>query len=174
MKDHSHRPPLPLLMWLIISLPIVLWDTLYVQMRPFTMPGGSLHSPVWTTYTIYARVDYVYGWPAWDNRLGFTAAQSTMNVPESALYCWYLYVVLRQVTDWSYGGIKRLEVRGRVMDLAVLLAFSAAVMTLSKSVLYCESPTCPRILSAASSNCVQGSTKPSQVSPVSDTIRCST
>ena len=61
-----------------------------------------------------------------------------MNLPESVFYWWYLYVVLRQLADWSYEGLTRLEVRGKDVDLALLLVFSAAVMTVSKSILYCE------------------------------------
>jgi len=136
LDGYTHTPSLPLLAWLIVSLPIVAWDTLYVQLRPHTMPGGKLHSPVWTPYALYGATDHIYGWPAWNDRNGFSAAQSAMNVPESAFYCWYLYVVGRQVVDWSYNGIGQLEVKGEGVNLAVLLGFSGAVMTLSKSLLY--------------------------------------
>lgn len=135
---YTHEPPLILLVWLVVSLPLVAWDTLYVFLRPHTMPGGKLHSPLWTPYALYGSVDYIYGWPAWDNHNGFTAAQSAMNGPESAFYCWYLYVVALQIVDWSYEGISQLEVKGNGVSFAVLVCFSGAVMTLSKSLLYCE------------------------------------
>ena len=136
----AHNPPLPLLAWLVVSLPLVAWDTLYVLLRPHTMPGGKFHSPFWTPYALYGTVDYMYGWPAWNNHNGFTAAQGTLNLLESIMYCWYLYVVGSQVVDWSYEGIKTLEVKGKGVNLAVLVGFSGAVMTVSKTLLYCEHP----------------------------------
>lgn len=63
-----------------------------------------------------------------------------MNVPECVFYCLYLYIVRLQIVDWSYESFSRLEVKGKGkgVNLAVLLAFSGAVMTLSKTLLYCE------------------------------------
>lgn len=75
LTGHTHTPPLPLLAWLVLSLPLVAWDTLYVLLRPHTMPGGKFHSPFWTPYALYGTVDYMYGWPAWNNHNGFTAAK---------------------------------------------------------------------------------------------------
>lgn len=135
----THNPRLPLLAWLIISLPLIVWDTLYVFLRPYTMPGGKLHSPIWTPYALYGSVDYIYGWPAWNNHNGFTAAQSAMNIPESVFYCWYLYIVALQVVNRRYEGMSQLEVKGKGVNLAMLVCFSGAVMTVSKSLLYCES-----------------------------------
>lgn len=106
------------------------------------MPGGKFHSPVWTPYALYGTVDYMYGWPAWNSHNGFTAAQGTLNLLESVMYCWYLYVVGTQVVDWSYEGIRTLEVKGRGVNLAVLVGFSGAVMTVSKTLLYCEYFSC--------------------------------
>jgi hypothetical protein len=42
-----------------------------------------------------------------------------MNVPESVLYCWYLYVVRLQIVDWSCEGFSRVKVKGKGVDLAV-------------------------------------------------------
>ena len=125
------------------------------------MPGGALHGPVWTPYKLYGEVDYIYGWPAWEGRNGFTAAQAVLNLLETAAYAWYLVVVLRN--GRGTGG-ERVEgrgapniglvgwwgearvVTGKGVPEAVLLAFAASVMTVSKTVLYCESPphSCPR------------------------------
>lgn len=139
-EGYVHKPRLSILAWLIVSLPLIAWDMLYVFLRPHTMPGGKLHSPLWTPYALYGAVDYIYGWPAWNGHVGFTAAQSVMNGAESAFYGWYLYVVGRQAVDRSYAGTSQLKVKGEGAKLAVLLAFSAAVMTVSKTMLYCESP----------------------------------
>ncbi|KAI1629491.1 hypothetical protein EDD37DRAFT_53904 [Exophiala viscosa] len=133
---YVHRPRLPVIIWLIVSLPLIAWGSLYVFLRPHSMPGGRLHAPLWTPYALYGDVDYVYGWPAWNSHSGFTAAQSTMNMAESVLYSWYVYVIGSEVVDWSYKGINQLEVRGKGMNLAVLLGFSGAVMTVSKTLLY--------------------------------------
>ena len=138
--DYAHKPRLIILTWLVISIPLVAWDTLYVLLRPHTMPGGKLHSLLWEPYALYGAIDHIYGWPAWNSHNGFTAAQSVMNIPESACYCWYLYVVGPQIVNWSDMGIGDLEVKVNSVSLAVLLCFSAAVMTVSKTLLYCESP----------------------------------
>jgi hypothetical protein len=76
----------------------------------------------------------MYGVKQWERGNGFTAAQSVMNVVESLLYMGYLFVW------WSHGRIEggRRVVKGREGALAVVMGFSAAVMTVSKTALYCE------------------------------------
>lgn len=127
----SHRPSRLTLLWLAVSLPLVAWDTGYVLGRPHTMPGGSLHWPLWVPYELYGRVDHVYGFKAWNARMGFTAAQGTLNVVESLLYAVYWGLWWR-----NKKGDGRVD--GRAGALAVLVGFAASVMTLSKTVLYCE------------------------------------
>jgi hypothetical protein len=119
-----------------VSLPLVAWDTSYVLLRPLSMPGGSLHWPLWVPYALYGEIDHMYGVKQWELGNGFTAAQSLMNVAETLLYMAYLGI-------WYYYGQSvvrgsRRTVTGRAGALAVLLGFSAAVMTVSKTVLYCE------------------------------------
>jgi hypothetical protein len=63
LTGYAHSPPIPMLAWLVISLPLVAWDTLYVLLRPHTMPGGKFHSPFWTPYALYGTVDYVRSIP---------------------------------------------------------------------------------------------------------------
>ena len=46
----SHVPSNLTLIWLFISLPLVIWDCGYILLRPYTLPGGSLHSPIWVPY----------------------------------------------------------------------------------------------------------------------------
>ncbi|KAG6008604.1 hypothetical protein E4U21_004244 [Claviceps maximensis] len=116
-----HHPSPYTLAWLAVSLPLVVWDTAYVLGRPHTMPGGRAHWPLWQPYGLYGEVDYVYGWKAVHDRNGFTAAQSALNVAETALYLAYLCLWRRC---------------GRANALALLLGFAAAVMTLSKTLLY--------------------------------------
>lgn len=144
----SHTPSNLTLLWLAISLPLVIWDTGYVLLRPHSMPGGKYHWPLWVPYELYGRTDYVYGWKAWNEHNGFTAAQAWMNVMETLGYLYYAYIVLaagRQSIKQGRGapadaGIlsESRTVRGQVAGLAVLVGYSASVMTVSKTVLYCK------------------------------------
>jgi len=112
------------------------------------MPGGSLHWPLWAPYELYGKVDYIYGWKAFNEHNGFTSAQGTLNVIETLMYMYYAYVV------YAYGEQSRARgrgapspglvgilgesrvVSGQIGASAVLVAFSASVMTFSKTVLY--------------------------------------
>lgn len=143
-----HTPSTAITLWLIFSIPLVLWDSGYVLLRPHSMPGNSLHSPLWTPYALYGTIDYIYGWPAFNARNGFTAAQTVVNLFESAGYCYYLWVVWRYGVSVSAGSGRdkgvlscltdERVVAGRVGATALLIAYSASVMTLGKTVLYCE------------------------------------
>lgn len=131
---YAHAPSALTLVWLAVSLPLVAWDCGYVLMRPRTMPGGDLHWPLWTPYALYGEVDHVYGWKAFNAGSGFTGAQGLLNVLETLMYLYYAAAYLRNATSVS----GRKVVVGRTAAVAVLVGFSAAVMTLSKTVLYCE------------------------------------
>lgn len=148
-----HTPSTAMTFWLVLSVPLVLWDAGYVLLRPHSMPGGKLHSPIWTPYALYGTVDYIYGWPAFNARNGFTAAQTVMNLVETAAYLFYLYVVYEYGTSTTLTGrafqkrgpkglmwFLREEkvVPGRIGAIALLVAYSASVMTVSKTLLYCE------------------------------------
>ena len=144
---YAHKVPPMLLVWLYVSLPLVLWDTSYVFLRPHSMPGGKYHSPIWKLYALYGTVDYVYGWPAYDSHVGFTAAQASLNVVETAMYFFYLAAIYvngsgnffqtRDVKSFFLGE-ERNSVSGPGVASGVLYLFSAAIMTLSKTVLYCK------------------------------------
>ncbi|KAJ5246166.1 hypothetical protein N7468_001149 [Penicillium chermesinum] len=136
-------------LWLAVSLPLVMWDAGYVLLRPHSMPGGSLHSPIWTPYALYSTVDYIYGWPALEAHNGFTAAQTVLNLVETVAYAYYLWIVYRHGATvasgrgapkqqkglvWLLTGEK--VVAGQTGAIALLIAYSASVMTLSKTVLY--------------------------------------
>lgn len=144
----SHTPSNLTLIWLAISLPLVIWDTGYVLLRPHSMPGGKYHWPLWVPYELYGRTDYVYGWKAWNEHNGFTAAQGWINVVETLGYLFYAYVVYtagRQSAKQGRGaptdgGVlsESRTVHGQAAGLAVLVGYSASVMTVSKTVLYCK------------------------------------
>ena len=111
------------------------------------MPGGRLHVPVWAPYKLYGSVDYVYGFPAWEAGIGFTAAQAILNVVETVGYIWYLILVFGG--EWkgehesrersSAGFIAKRRVEGAKGGSAVLLGFAMGTMTVSKTILYCKS-----------------------------------
>ncbi|KAH0844164.1 hypothetical protein AYO21_02084 [Fonsecaea monophora] len=142
---YSHRAPPLLLIWLFVSLPLVVWDTGYIALRPHSMPGGKFHTPIWSLYALYGTVDYVYGWPAWDGHVGFTAAQASLNVIETVMYIYYLSTVLSNGTggllncrspQGFFLGERDKFISGPGVATAVVVLFSAAVMTLSKTILY--------------------------------------
>ncbi|KAL2043085.1 hypothetical protein N7G274_004145 [Stereocaulon virgatum] len=126
----QHTPDPAVLLWLIISLPLVVWDAAYVFGRPYTMPDGWLHSPIWTPYALYGEVDYIYGWKAWNEHNGFTAAQTALNVIESIGYIAYLWVV------WKFGEGKKRVLPNAWGGVACLVGFGLCVMTVSKTALY--------------------------------------
>ena len=154
----THTPSNLTLLWLAISLPLVIWDTGYVLLRPHSMPGGKFHSPIWKPYALYGSVDYMYGWPAWDAHNGFTAAQGLLNLFETIGYGIYLGIVYQQgveVTSRGRGAPKKLSTSERIAEsvkrlararrvtggdasMATLLGFSVALLTLFKTVLYCK------------------------------------
>ncbi|KAB2109306.1 hypothetical protein AG0111_0g3118 [Alternaria gaisen] len=136
------------IVWLVISMPLVLWDSLYILLRPHTMAGGALQWPIWKPYEIYASIDHVYGWPGWENNDGFGGAQGFLNAIELVLYGLYAMIIYNHgvpttggtglqlsegVSEFLAGGRK---VRGKNGNRALIIGFAAAVMTLSKTVLY--------------------------------------
>lgn len=143
--------PTPLtLVWLLFSLPLVIWDTAYVLLQPYTFPGGALHSPVFVPYALYGEVDLVYGREAFETGIGFTRAQGTLNLLETMGYLGYLYVVYKHgegigaerdagilgqaIHKMGFGG----NVGGGWGGMACLFGFALSVMTLSKTILYGE------------------------------------
>ncbi|KUI65715.1 hypothetical protein VM1G_00067 [Cytospora mali] len=133
----SHAPTTTTLLWLTVSLPLVIWDTGYVLGRPATMPGGWAHSPLYTPYELYGEVDHMYGFKQYNLGNGFTAAQGTLNVVETVMYLVYLAIWYRAAgTLGARESASRRRIAGRPAALAVLVGFSAAVMTLSKTALY--------------------------------------
>jgi hypothetical protein len=149
-RSWSHTPSLLTLTWLAISLPLVIWDTFYVFLRPHSMPGGKYQKPLWVPYELYGQVDHVYGWPAYNSGNGFTAAQSAVNVVECVGYIYYLYLVyVHGRTEKNVQGtgapdkqkIGKLAqsrtVYGKHGAKAAVLLYGIALMTLSKTVLYC-------------------------------------
>lgn len=114
------------------------------------MAGGFLQWPIWKPYEIYASIDHVYGWPGWESNDGFGGAQGALNAVETILYGLYAMIIYNHsvpstagtglevsqgFSAWLSGGRK---VRGKTGNRALVIGFTAAVMTFSKTVLYCE------------------------------------
>lgn len=137
----AHAPSSFTLFWLAVSVPLVIWDCGYVLLRPRTMPGGDLHWPLWVPYELYGNVDHVYGWKAFNANNGFTGAQGLLNVFETLMYIYYAVVYYRNAAPVAALGGRKAVV-GRKAAIAVLIAFAAAIMTLSKTVLYCKFVPC--------------------------------
>ena len=118
------------------------------------MTGGAIQWPIWKPYEIYASIDHVYGWPAFNEQEGFPGAQGALNAVEAVLYGLYISIVYnhgrraaagrgvqagRGVGTWLAGGMR---VEGKTGNRALIIGFSAALMTLSKTVLYCRYSHC--------------------------------
>ncbi|KAF8153995.1 hypothetical protein B0H34DRAFT_719956 [Crassisporium funariophilum] len=105
-------------LWFLLTVPVIAWDVGYCFMRPRSMKGGDLHW-IWKPYELYQEVDYIYGMPSLLSGNGFTNAQSLLNVIETLMNITYLY--LAHIAKWPP---------------ATIVGFGAALMTLSKTVLY--------------------------------------
>lgn len=147
----SHTPSNLTLIWLAVSLPLVVWDTGYVVLRPYSMPGGWLHKPLWTPYGLYGTVDHMYGFKQYNLGTGWTAAQGTVNALETAAYFVYLYLLYtygeqepRQGTGAPakslMGQFRALSesrsVYGKMAAWTAVLGYTVANVTFWKTVLY--------------------------------------
>jgi hypothetical protein len=82
------------------------------------MRGGDLHW-IWSPYSIYQDVDYIYGLETYEKGDGFPNAQSLLNIGETILNL--LYVYLTHVKS---------------LPSAPVIGFAAANLTLGKTLLY--------------------------------------
>ncbi|KAL4780023.1 hypothetical protein BJX76DRAFT_339257 [Aspergillus varians] len=148
-KKWVHTPTTIVTLWLLVSIPLVLWDAGYVLLRPHSMPGGKWHS-LWSGYAWYGTVDYIYGWPAYNTNSGFPGAQTVMSLLETGGYTYYLWILYTHGTP-AAGSTKASResestlswilatdkvVGGRPGATALLAAFSASVATVSKTLFY--------------------------------------
>jgi hypothetical protein len=143
----AHTPSNLVLVWLVVSLPLVLWDAGYVLLRPHSMPGGKYHWPLWAPYELYGKTDYIYGWKAYNEKNGFTAALAFMNLIETAGYFTYFGLLLKHSVARGRGepnnpgwlGQQR-SLTGEKAACAALVGYSSAILTLAKTMLYCKCP----------------------------------
>lgn len=141
-----HPPPIAF-PWLALSLPLVVWDTIYIMGRPHTFAGGAIAWPLYVPYELYGRVDPVYSIEAYNSGLGWTGAQGLGNVFETLAYVAYAYIVIAYGHDegraegilGSLGAVgRRRKVHGFWGAVASLVGYTTFMVTVAKSVLYCE------------------------------------
>ncbi|CEH18201.1 related to adiponectin receptor 1 [Ceraceosorus bombacis] len=116
-----HKPQTWISAWFVFSSLLVIWDTGYIFSRPHSFKDGFLF-PIWAPYGKYEGVDLIYSRKAWEDKLGFTAAQASLNVVETIL-------------NFAYLGLAHFA-EPRYLAVSPLVGFTAVVMTWSKTALY--------------------------------------
>ena len=125
----------------------MVWDTIYIMGRPHTFTGGAIAWPLYVPYELYGRVDPVYSIEAYYSGLGWTGAQGLGNIFETLAYVAYAYIVIVYGRDegraegilGSLGAIgRRRRVDGFWGAVASLVGYTTFMVTITKSVLYCE------------------------------------
>lgn len=115
--------------------------------RPHTFAGGAIAWPLYVPYELYGRVDPVYSIEAYYSGLGWTGAQGLGNVFETLAYVVYAYIVISHGRDegraegilGSLGTVgRRRRVHGHWGAIASLVGYTTFMVTVAKSVLYCE------------------------------------
>ncbi|GAA5822991.1 hypothetical protein JCM5353_007845 [Sporobolomyces roseus] len=116
-RSAIYKPPTWVNCWFLISTILVAWDIGFVLNRPRSFFGGDLHH-FWSPYAMYEKVDLVYSPSYFARKEGFTSAQTYMNVIESILNVGFLVASSQK------------------SPVAILIGFSAVVMTAAKTILY--------------------------------------
>ncbi|GAN05679.1 conserved hypothetical protein [Mucor ambiguus] len=119
----SPEVPLWIRTWTLVSSLVVIWDFGYCLLRPLSMEGGSLNF-LWKPYNLYAKELKVQQDPKKKHHVTIPLTYKNtafMNGIETLLNFTYL------------GLLKSGQVN---VGQANLVGFSAALMTLSKTVLY--------------------------------------
>jgi uncharacterized membrane protein (DUF485 family) len=138
----SHVPRLPIIIWSLWAFPFTIWDTVYIALRPHSLPGGKWHAPYFSgSFTIWASIDSIYGEAGWRNKSGFVLAQSVINMVEVTLYMIYILLIWRKGRSSLMAPIS-----GTRGSWAVLVGFGAGCVTLTKTSLYCMSSRISLIL----------------------------
>jgi hypothetical protein len=107
--------PLPrwVVIWFVLSTPLILWDIGFVLLRPMSMAGGAL-AFLWKPYVKYITVDLSYG----DLANGFVKAQAIMTAIE---------VLMLAAAVVAFRAARR--------PLGTLLVFAVSLLTCMKTFL---------------------------------------
>ncbi|KAJ4295093.1 hypothetical protein N0V90_007102 [Kalmusia sp. IMI 367209] len=128
----AHTPRSSILIWCLWAFPLTIWDTIYLALRPHSLPGRKWHAPYFAgTFNKWAGVDHSYGKDGWLDQDGFVMAQSVINMLEVTLYMIYVTLVWR-----GSGGFFGKKVGGRSGALAVIVGMNAGCVTATKTALY--------------------------------------
>ena len=85
--NNTFRLPRWVVLWMGISTLVVIWDALFVLLRPASFPGGSLGF-IWEFgYVLYMEVDRAYA----DQGNTYLHALATMSIVEALLVSWGLF-----------------------------------------------------------------------------------
>ncbi|KAF7513951.1 hypothetical protein GJ744_006565 [Endocarpon pusillum] len=132
----THTTPLAIAVWLQILIPFTVWDSAYVFLRPYSLPGGLWHWPLFAPYAHYATIDRMYSRAGWESGDAFVAAHCVLNLAECALATGYLFMAKRYgARRESGGGWGRTVLSGRPARWAVVLGLVQGAMTAAKTVL---------------------------------------
>jgi hypothetical protein len=112
MSAQYKKIPNWIIIWLIVSMFIVLWDSGFLFARPASFPGGRL-SWLWIPYAKYITIDTSYI----DLHNNFLIAQQIMNLVEILISMAALYF------------------NGKKNQVAILFAFSSLLLTGTKTIL---------------------------------------
>ena len=136
------------LIWLFVSPLIVLWDIAYVILRPYSMPGGCLHRPIWIPYGLYGEVDHLYGLQSLENGDGLVIAFAMLNFVESCLYLWCAWKVVSESKSKKSSGrflrVQERHIEGCEGCRVLLLVFATSLMVCVKTILYGMNTPKPR------------------------------
>ena len=131
----SHTPRLPILIWCLWVFPFTLWDTVYLVLRPHSLPNHKWHSPYFSgTFTVWASIDHIYGQQGYHEKEGFVLAQSVMNMLEATLCIAYAHIIWKSGT----GSFWSAKVTGKAGAQAVMIGLGAGYVTAVKTALYCR------------------------------------
>lgn len=109
----SHKLPLFVIIWMVVSFAVVLWDASYVMLRPQSMEGGSL-AWLYGPYQLYILHDERYA----NQGDSFVLSQAIVNLVEIAV------------------GIGALLLHMQGSPRCNLWAHASLSMTLGKTILY--------------------------------------
>ena len=106
--------------WLILDFPIILWDAMFLIMRPHSLPGGK-YSFIWcwgegqtSGYGAYIRADKIYG----DMSDPWSVAQMYGNLIEMVLQLYTVWLLIKRKPSSTFW------------------VFTVSLMTFFKTLLY--------------------------------------
>lgn len=135
----THRSSPIIVIWLTLLVPLTIWDSAYIFLRPHSLPGGKWHEPYFHLHKDYAGIDLMYSRQGWESGDGFVAAHCVLHLTECALGACYLCLLFKRGQSLGWFGLHR-ALNGDAAGLSVVIGIVEAAMTLEMTVLCCTSP----------------------------------